>query len=261
MKLFRINAIVLRHLLLTFRSFDRILNIIYWPFINIVLWGVTSTWLQELANKPNIIFKILTGLVLWQIVFRVNLETAKSLFEEILNKNLINLFASPLELSEWIIAIMILGVINMVLVMFFGITATIFLYNINITSLGPAIILLMISLLLSGWFIGFFICGLLIYWGGKAQDFIYTIGWLFAPFSAIYYPLQMLPNWVQFIAKLLPTTYIFEAMRQLISTNTLDLFFIVKSFILNLVYLGFSLIFFKYMFEKSRVNGFKNIQR
>ena len=77
MKLHRIMAIVRRHFLLTFRRLDRILNVLYWPFLNIVLWGITSVWMQQSGGQPNLVAMILTGLILWQIVFRVNLEIAK----------------------------------------------------------------------------------------------------------------------------------------------------------------------------------------
>jgi ABC-2 type transport system permease protein len=260
MHLERVWAIVLRHLLLTFRSLDRIFNVFYWPLLNIVLWGITSVWLQQQAKESHIIAMILTGLILWQIVFRVNLETAKSLFEEIINQNLVNLFSTPLTLREWIAAIMILGIINMVLVMLCGIAAIWFLYGVNIFSLGWTLIPFMLLLLLSGWCIGFFICGLLIYWGMKAQDFIYTIGWLFAPFSAVYYPLAVLPGWVQSIARMLPMTYVFEGMRQVLKTGTISVSYLFLSFSLNILYLAGALYFFKHMFEKSKQKGLARLE-
>ncbi len=253
-------AIVIRHWRLTFRGFDRIFNVFYWPLLNIVIWGITSVWLQQQAKQPHIVAMILTGLIFWQIVFRVNLETAKSLFEELINQNLVNLFATPLTLYEWIVAIMLLGIINMILVMMCGITAVWFLYNFNMLVLGWSIIPFMLSLLISGWFIGFFICGLLIYWGVKAQDFIYTIGWTFAPFSAIYYPLEVLPQWVQYISRLLPMTYVFESMRYMLKNGTIPLSQLSLSYGLNVLYLIGSLLFFKRMFEKSKEKGLARLE-
>jgi ABC-2 type transport system permease protein len=257
----RVYAIVMRHLFLTFRNFDRILNIFYWPLLNIVLWGITSIWLQQQSNNPHIVAMVLTGLIFWQIVFRVNLETAKSLFEEILNHNLVNLFSTPLTLSEWIGAIMILGIINMVLIMVCCMVIVWLFYNLNLLVLGWVIMPFMVLLLLSGWAIGFFICSLLIYWGIKAQDFIYSIGWIFAPFSAIYYPLEVLPTGVQSIARLLPTTYVFESIRQVLLTHTINYKFLLISLSLNVVYLIASLLFFRHTFEKSRQLGLERLEK
>ena len=203
---------------------------------------------------------ILTGLILWQIVFRVNLEIAKGLFEELLSHNVVNLFASPLTLGEWIVALMAMGVINMFLVT--GCCAIIvwLLYGINMFILGWTLIPLMLSLLIAGWFIGFFICGLLIYWGLKAQDFVFTVGWVFAPFSAIYYPLHILPHWLQMVGKCLPMTYVFEAMRAVLATGTLPLKGMGMSFFLDFLYMFLSLLFFYYMFERSKEKGFARLE-
>ena len=256
----RINAIVRRHFMLTFRRADRILNVLYWPFLNIVLWGITSMWMQQQSNNANIITMILTGLILWQIVFRVNLETAKGLFEELLSHNVVNLFSTPLTLTEWIVSMMILGIINMLLVLACCSIAVWFLYGITIFKLGWSLIPFMLSLLISGWFIGFFICGLLIYWGLKAQDFVFTVGWVFSPFCAIYYPLSVLPQWLQVIGKCLPMTYVFEAMREVLQTGQFNYNYINISFVLNFFYLALSLIFFWYMFEKSKERGLARLE-
>ncbi len=255
MKLHRIIAIVRRHFLMTFRRLDRIINVLYWPFLNIVLWGITSMWLQQQAGKEHIVTMILTGLVLWQIVFRVNLETAKGLFEEILSHNVVNLFATPLTFGEWVVGMMMLGIVNMLLVFSCCAAAVWLLYGINIFVLGFSLLPFMLSLLIAGWFIGFFICGLLIRWGLKAQDFVFTVGWIFAPFSAIYYPLDVLPRFVQIIGKCLPMTYVFEAMRGILQNGKLSTDYLLTSFGLDILYLTFSLFFFWYMFEISKEKG------
>lgn len=260
MKLHRVMAVVKRHFLLTFRRLDRIINILYWPFLNIVLWGITSMWMQQQSQQPHILSMILTGLILWQIVFRVNLETAKGLFEELLHHNVVNLFSTPLTFSEWVVGMMIMGVINMTLVTICCATAAWLLYGVNIFMLGWHLIPFMLSLLLSGWFIGFLICALLIYWGLKAQDFVFTVGWIFSPFSAIYYPLDVLPPVAQSIGKFLPMTYIFEAMRSVLQTGKNIPSYVVISFILNIAYLGASLTFFHYMFEKSKSKGLARLE-
>ncbi len=259
MKLHRILAVVRRHFLLTFRRLDRILNVLYWPFLNIILWGITSVWMQQQSNQP-IVMMVLTGLILWQIVFRVNLEIAKGLFEELLHHNVVNLFSSPITFAEWVAGMMIMGVINMFLVFACCIIAVWFLYQINIFILGWHLIPYMLSLLISGWFIGFFICGLLIYWGLKAQDFVFTVGWVFSPFSAIYYPLDILPPYVQSIGKCLPMTYVFESMRGILTNTSVPAYYLPLSFGLNILYLSFALIFFKYLFEKSKEKGLARLE-
>ena len=259
-RLHRVMAIVRRHILLSFRRFNRLFNVLYWPFINIVIWGITSAWIQQISDDIHIAATILTGLVLWQIVFRVNLETAKGLYEELTHHNLVNLFSTPLTWLEWVAAMMILGVINMFLVMICSSAAVWLLYDVNTFSLGWSLVPFMLSLLMAGWFIGFFICGLLIYWGLKAQDFMYTVGYLFLPFSAVFYPLKTLPPLVQTISSWLPTTAIFEAMRELLKTGSFSAEYLITSFSLNVLYLGLSLAFFWFMFTQSKVKGLGRLE-
>lgn len=260
MKFHRILAVVRRHFLLTFRSIDRIINVLYWPFLNIVIWGITSVWMQQQSHNQHIVIMILTGLVLWQVVFRVNLEIAKGLFEELLYHNVVNLFSTPLTIAEWIVAMMILGIINMVLVMICCSLAVWLLYGINMFILGWTMIPFILSLLIAGWFIGFFICGLLINWGLKAQDFVFTVGWVFSPFSAIYYPLDVLPHWLQVIGKCLPMTYVFEAMRGVLTTGIVSYHQLAISFVLDIVYLALSLLFFAFMFHLSKEKGLARLE-
>ncbi len=260
MKMYRICALVRRHFLLSFRRLNRLFNVVYWPFINIVIWGFTSVWIQQLIKDPSFAQSILIGLVCWQIVFRVNLEIAKGLFEELIHQNLVNLFSTPLTWLEWVIAMMVMGCINMVFVMTFSSLFVWLLYRINIFILGWYLVPFSLLLLLSGWFIGFFICGLLIYWGLKAQDFVYTIGYLFAPFSAIFYPVQALPYSAQVISHSLPTTPIFEAIRHLLKTGICPPGLLIKSLTLNILYLALALGFFYVQFQRSKVRGLGRLE-
>ena len=77
MKMHRILAITRRHFILTYRGTERIINVLYQPFFNIVLWGLTSMWMQQQSKNPIIIRTILIALTLWQVVFRIYIETAK----------------------------------------------------------------------------------------------------------------------------------------------------------------------------------------
>ena len=86
------------------------------------------------------------------------------------------------------------------------------------------------------------------------------IGFLFAPFSAVFYPVAILPHWAQSISWTLPTTYVFEGMRQILNHQPFPYTFIFYSFILNILYLSFSIFLFKTMFEKSRKKGLARLE-
>ena len=173
---------------------------------------------------------------------------------------MVNLFSTPLTFFEWVVGMMALGVVNMLLVFLCSAATAWLLYGVNMFILGLSLIPFIFSLLFSGWFIGFFICGLLIRWGLKAQDFVFTVGWIFAPFSAIYYPVDALPPTVQRISKCLPMTYVFEAMRSMLLTGTLPKDYLLTSFGLDMLYLILSLFFFWSMFELSKEKGLARLE-
>lgn len=261
MKWHRIQAVIIRHLYAYQRNLDRLTDSFYWPLMDIVIWGFTSVWIQKTqVGVPHIAMMLLTGLVFWQIVWRGNYEISVNLLEEFWNQNLVNLFSTPLTLSEWMAAVIILSIMKMFVTITVCVIAVYFLYATNIFVLGWYLLPFVVSLLMSGWIMGFLGSSIIVYWGQKVQTMAWTMGFLFAPFSAVYYPLSQLPEWVQRISLWLPTTYIFEGMRAVISTGTLDLSMLVKSLSLNVIYLIGALLLFRYMFEKSRAKGLARLE-
>jgi ABC-2 type transport system permease protein len=126
--------------------------------------------------------------------------------------------------------------------------------------LGWMLLPFLFSLLLSGLFIGFFTTAFVMCWGRKALFFAWTVSWFFSPFSSVYYPLNILPQWAQIIGKMLPMVYAFEGIRTALTTHVFSYQNFIISVILNIVYLVASMIFFAYMFERSRVKGFTSLQ-
>lgn len=253
-------GIVLKHLLVTFRDLSRILNIFYWPFINIIIMGVTGLWFEQSSPSGNYALIFLSAGMFWDIALMSTVQVANSILGEILDKNLVNIFTTPIALSEWILADVITRIIDTVLVFVFSSFMIWLLFDLNIFANGWYILPFTLSLMVSGLCIGFFLCGVIMILGKKAIDLIYYIGWFFAPFCAVYYPLKLLPSWLQLIAKMLPMTYIFEGMRTVLSTGSMPLTDLGISIFLNIIYFILSILFFKFMFAKSKVNGLANLE-
>lgn len=249
----RISAVAQRYIIPTF--LNRIATILYWLTLNIVIWGSTSAWIQQQAAIPDLMSMIMSGFILWQIVFRVNLETAKSLFEDIITHNIVHIFASPLKLGEWILGVMAVGLIETFLVVICGSVIAWLFYGINVYRMPLTLVFSALLLMMSGWFIGFIICSILMLRGKKAQDLVYSLGYIFAPFSCIYYPLQSQVYWIKPISSLLPMTYVFENMRFAFVHGTASKALLLQSFALNILYLGISIALFVSAFNYSKKNS------
>ncbi len=254
--LHRIWAVMLRNMLSEKRNLIRLTDAIYWPTMDIILWGLTSTWMRNNQLQiPNIVLVIMSGLVMWQVVMRANYEISISMMEEMWHKSLINLFASPLTVTEWVIGCMLNGLIKTIFVLFFGAGVVWLLYALNIFTMGWMIIPFVFSLIMFGWTTGFLGSSLIIYYGQKASNLPWVMAFLFTPVSGVYYPIATLPGWAQKIAYALPTAYIFEGMRSIIFTGQMPYRELFISFCLNVTYLIGSISLFIFMFERSRNRG------
>jgi ABC-2 type transport system permease protein len=256
----RIWAVVLRYFY-SFWKFDSVCDIFYWPALDIFLWGITSVWIQQQQGSvPDLALAILTGLVFWQLIWRGNYEVTINLLLEFWNRNLVNLFSTPLRLSEWITSVMLVGLAKILVHVVFSAGIVYLAYALNIFDVGWAFLPFCVSLMLSGWFIGFISAAVIVYYGQRLQMLAWMTAYLFSPFSAVYYPVSALPLWAQKIAYCLPMTYIFEGMRDILYHQHFSLSMLMMSLVLNLVYLALSLLFFVFMYEKSRTKGLARLE-
>jgi len=262
MKLYRIKILLKRHLMSTTREFHRFIDIIYWPFLEIILWGLTGVWLQGNTEHLSMYTTmLLAALIFWQIFTRAEHEIISSLVDELWSYNLINLFSSPLEITEWIISAMSLGIIKSIFTMVFGIIITWSIYGCNLTLLGTVLFPLFILFIISGWALGFFMSALIIYWSHKIQSFIWALDWTLAAFSTVYYSIEVLPSWAQYIAYALPMTHTFYALRTFIQTGILPVNAIYTSLLLSFFYLILSMYVFINMFSKSKGIGLLRLEQ
>lgn len=261
MKWHRIWAVVLRYLFAWFANVNNFFDDALWPILDLILWGMTSIWIKEQnSGVPSTVLLLLACLVLWYVVQRANDAVSMNALEELWERNFTNLFSTPLTIYEWMAAIIILSIFRIMYTLIICMITVWLLYSFNMFAMGLQIIPFLFVLLLSGLVIGFFSTAFVMCWGRKALFFAWTVSWLFSPFSGVYYPLDVLPSWAQKIGSVLPMSYAFAGIRTLVNTQQFPLNDFMTSMGLNLIYLIFSMAFFVFMFERSRVKGFTSLQ-
>jgi ABC-2 type transport system permease protein len=251
----RLTGFFLRHLYPLRRDFDLLSDMLYWPLIDVVLWGVTSQWLVSNTQSHAIISSILVALILWQVIWRSQSEVARNLIEEIWNTNLVNLFSSPLSLTEWTIGVLLLSILKMSITVSVVSLAIFALYHVSLIQAGWWIIPFFISTMMTGWWTGFIAASVVILHGPRMQSVVWTLPGVLLPFSAVYFPLSQLPWFLQPISRLIPTTYIFEGLRSQLATGSLDWSLILMSLVLNCLYLAITILFFRRCFFESKKLG------
>lgn len=252
----RVWALVLRYLINMRHNYDRLTDMFFWPAMDFFLWGLTGLYLAQSTGKPlNYLFVVLSGMVFWIVIWRAQYEITTNLLAELFDRNIVNLFTTPLKLSEWMSAFIFMGFFKTFISVGFSALLSFLLYQYNIFSFGGYLAIFIFNLLLTGWAFGFIVGGFLIYFGQKIQTLAWIGVMIIAPFSAIYYPVSILPHWAQTVAYFIPSTYIFEEIRRVLFTGVVSYDKLLISFILNIIYFSFSIWFFIRMFNKSRKLG------
>jgi len=253
----RIMAMVIRHLYMWPRSMERLMGSFGWPILEITIWGLTMNYFQNsLFSSVSLLSIILGSLIMWQIVARTQTETSVIFLDEIWNKNLINIFSSPLTKGEFLISIIILNIFKIFFTIISLSTIGYLFYQFNfISSFGFYLPFLLLNLFIAGWSVGFFVIGIIMRFGYKVQELAWSIVLLVQPFSCVYYPVSSLPLWAQYFAKAMPTSYLFEEMRNILSHHPINMNNLYMSFVLNMIYLTVSIYYFSKMFEKGREYG------
>lgn len=255
----RIKGVFFRYYYTLLKGPHHLSDLFYWPLVDILLWGLTSIWIKDQNTFENLPLILMTGLIFWQITWRGSIDISVNLLQEFWHRNLMNLFSTPLKISEWALGIILLCLCKLLVAIGFASFIVYLLYSLNVFTIGWMFLPFAALLLIFGWSLGFFASGVIIYWGHQVEMFAWMVAFIFAPFSAVFYPVNILPLWAQKISWCLPTTYVFEGMRKILYQNELSLSYLTISFILNVVYLLLAIAFFKWMFEKSRKKGLSRL--
>jgi ABC-2 type transport system permease protein len=259
MSLRRIYGMILRYTYLMRRNFDRMSDAFYWPVVDLLLWGLTGRFAMQLAPDSKFIQIVITGLVFWYIVARIQGEISVNLLEEFWNDNLVNLFVSPLTFWEWVVSVLLNGIFKALLSFIFAAGLAFLLYKIAVLSYGIYLIPYLFLLSLTGWTMGYLISGLIFRYGTKIQFLGWTLVFIISPFSAVSYPVSVLPLWAQKVSAFIPTSYVFEGLRDVIDNGHFDLHKFFISLGLNIIYLVLSLIYIKNCFNKALNRGLINL--
>jgi ABC-2 type transport system permease protein len=247
---------VLRYVYLLRRSWPRILELVYWPAVQLILWGFISKFFVEhsswLAQASGV---LMAAVLLWDVLFRAHLGVSLAFFEEMYSRNLGHLFVSPLRVTELVGALLAISFLRTLIGIGGAALLAIPLYNFSIFGLGLPLLGFFANLLVMGWSIGLLVAGMVLRYGLGAESLAWVSIFAIAPLSGIYYPVSTLPEWLQPVSWLLPSSHVFEGMRQLMFGQVMRTDLMWQAIGLNLVYLVAGAGFFLLAFHSARRNG------
>ena len=256
MKIKRILSLMLRHLYLIKASVPRIIDLIYWPTVQIILWGFVSKFFTMHSSYfNNTAGIILSAAILYDFLFRSSISYNMLFLEEIWSRNLINLFVSPLKVGEIVIALTCTALLRTLIGLVPAVLIAIPLFGISLLELGYPLILLLLSLYIFGITLGLLVTSGLVRFGPSFENIAWASLFFIAPIGCIYYPVEILPTWLQPVALALPLAHIFEETRSILIHHTVNYSNIYYALSLNAVYLSIALLTFYQSIKSAKVKG------
>lgn len=219
----RTGAIVLRQFYLLRGSPVRVLPLFAWVTVDMVLWGFITRYLNSFVPSSfNFVPALLGAVLFWDFFIRVMQGVTTAFFEDVWSRNFLNIFASPLTISEYIGGL----VISSIATSAFGLVVMIALagvvFGLSLLSYGVLLIPFLLVLFLFGIALGVLACAMVLRLGPASEWLIWPIPALLSPFAGVFYPLSTLPRWMQYIGHALPPSYVFEGMRAIVKGGALS---------------------------------------
>jgi ABC-2 type transport system permease protein len=195
----------------------RVLSLFAWIAIDIVLWGFISRYLNTVASPGfNFVPALLGAVLLWDFFTRVMQGVTMAFFEDVWSRNFLNIFGSPMSIAEYVTGLVLSSIATSAV----GLLAMLILagavFHLNVFLYGMAAVPFLTVLFLFGVALGIMASALVMRFGPSAEWFIWPIPALISPFAGVFYPLDVLPQWMQVVARCLPPAYVFENLRRLV---------------------------------------------
>lgn len=256
MNLHRILSLTMRHLYLYKRSLPRLMEIFYWPFLDLLVWGFVALYLARYKESlPAFISFLIGALILWDILFRSQQGIAISFLEDVWSRNLLNLFMSPLKPSEYLVTLMVVSIVKLLAASTVLVLLAWLIYSFNVFIIGLSLIPLVFNLIIMGWSIGIVTIALIMRFGQETEVLAWGLAFLFQPVSAVFYPVSVLPPFLQSIARFVPSSHVFEGMRAVIAGGLFPLHHLLWAAGLNCLYLTGAIFFFAWNFRVVKEKG------
>ena len=234
----RVAAMVLRYLYLLRGSWPRVAELIYWPTMQVILWGFItqffmthSTWLAQAGGV------LIAGVLLWDVLFRSQLGVAVSFLEEVWARNVGQLFVTPLQPYELMLSLATMSLLRTLIGTVPAALMAIPLYAFSIFTLGVPLLAFFVVLIMFGWAMGLAVSGCIMRYGLGAESLAWLAIFALAPLAGIYYPIATLPHWLQPVAWALPMSYVFEGMRAVMFSHVFRSDLMLEGLALDVIYI------------------------
>ena len=216
----RSSAIFLRQLYLMQGSPARVLPLFAWVAIDMVTWGFITKYLNSVSGSGfNFVPSLLGAVLLWDFFIRVMQGVTTTFFEDVWSRNFLNVFATPLSISEYVSGLVLSSVVTSSVGLVVMLVLATAVFGLSFFLYGVLLVPYLLVLFFFGIALGIIGCGIVLRLGPASVWCIWPIPALISPFAGVFYPLSTLPGWMRFFSRLLPPSYVFESMRSIVQKH------------------------------------------
>jgi len=258
----RVAAMVTRYSYLLRSSWPRLLDLLYWPTVQLVTWGFIQRFVGSAAAAGGNTGRLAVGagtligaVMLWDVLFRGQLGFSLSFLEEMHSRNVGNLFMSPLRPFEFVASLIVMSLIRLAIGVVPVTGLAVWFFGFNLWTLGLALGAFFANLVLTSWSIGLLVSGFLLRHGLGAEELAWSFMFLLLPLCCVYYPVGVLPAWLQAVSWALPPTYVFEGLRAALNDHVFRADLMWHALLINAVLFAASTAAFLWFVRQSRVAG------
>ena len=253
---YRVGAMILRHWYLLRSSWPRLLELVYWPAVQMFMWGFLQMGIAKYPGAlAGTVSTFLAAFLLWDILFRGQIGYSMSFLEEMWSRNMPNLMISPLRTSEFVLALVVMSMVRLAIGLVPVTILAVLFFGFNLWALGLALAAFFANLLFTSWAVGMFCSGLVLRHGLGAESLAWSLMFFFLPLTCVYYPVTVLPEWVQPISWALPPTAVFEGMRALLIDQTFRADLMLWALGLNVLWLAAGAFSFLLLLRAAKRSG------
>lgn len=251
----KVYAHFYRHVKIMLRSPGEMFGISIWPFIGLLSLGLFGKFIVNTGAPNSTMNFVIIGVIAWNF-FTISMRGLYIPFMyDIWSESLKHFFSSPTELKDMVLGNAVFSFVSGVVGLLFVSIVSLIIFNYNIFSIGYYLIPGMLIILLHGISDGMIIVSLVISRGYGWH----AIGWALPGFimilSGVYYPISMLPETIQKISFILPSSHAIAGIRSSLTSPDLALTEFLIGFVISIFYLTLSLFVFKNSIEKGKKNG------
>lgn len=252
----RVRAVMLQHFFIMRRSPIRMFELFYWPILSLVLWGYITRYLASIdANIPGGVTVLLGAVVLWDVLFRSQQELHVAGLIDVWERNYLNLYASPLRQSEYFLGLLLFSTIRVLIGTAVLVVVARLAFGFDVLTTGATLVPALFVLTAMGWALGLAVRAAILRFGVNAEVLAWSVVVLVQPAAAVFYPVDVLPGWLQAVAWAVPASHVFEAMRAFFADGELLVTRLAIGAVLDVIYVAIAAMVVAAAFRSVRVRG------